>query len=247
MRINHTNRILMNEADGSPGGGAAPATPAAPIAAPTAPETPALTAEAVATIVATAVDTKLKAFENGLFANARKAGLLGKEKSAETPSVSSAAAAPASTGLSADEVEALIEQTRVLTKVQLENKLSDAAVLRMKSALKADKPNDVSTWTASYLADLGLVRTSQESSTPTTSAPAVAIAPNTAPISDRGSPAPTGAVGWRHELQMAGALGMSKAGREQMDAELGAEVARKQRLALANTQLARMQVHVKPQ
>jgi hypothetical protein len=247
MRINHTNRILMNEADGSPGGGAAPATPAAPVAAPTAPETPALTAEAVATIVATAVDTKLKAFENGLFANARKAGLLGKEKPTETPSVSSAAAAPASSGLSADEVEALIEQTRVLTKVQLENKLSDATVQRMKKALKADKPDDVSSWTASYLADLGLVRTSQESSTPTTSAPAVAVTPNTAPISDRGSPAPTGAVGWRHELQMAGALGMSKAGREQMDAELGAEVARKQRLALANTQLARMQVHVKPQ
>jgi hypothetical protein len=117
---------------------------------------------------------------------------------------------------------------------------------------KVQKPADDEQWFAERERRLGLKAatsptTQPVTQTPTTSAPAVAVTPNTAPISDRGSPAPTGAVGWRHELQMAGALGMSKAGREQMDAELGAEVARKQRLALANTQLARMQVHVKPQ
>jgi hypothetical protein len=62
----------MNEADGSPGGGAVVADPAAPSAAPTAPESPALlTADAVANIVSATIEGRLKAFENGLFADAR--------------------------------------------------------------------------------------------------------------------------------------------------------------------------------
>jgi hypothetical protein len=243
----HTKRIYMNEADGSPGN-AAPATPtppapAAPNAAPTAPEQPALTVEAIANIVATTVDTKIKAFENGFFANARKAGLLGKDKSAPDSSATpNATAAPSTTALTEAELDARLEQERVITKAQVENKLSDAAVKRMKSALRTEKPEDVGAWTSAYLADLGLVRTNNESSTTVT--PSAPVLPNTAPISDRGSPAPAGAVGWRYELS--NPIGMSAAARAQMDAELGADKARRMRIEAAQTQAEKMRVTFGP-
>jgi len=239
----NTKRIFMTEEGGSPGGGAVPPVPPAPDAAPKAPEQPApLTADTVATIVATAVDAKLKAFENGLFANARKAGLLGKDKSAPDSSATppASAAAPASTGLTEADLEARLEQERVITRVQVENKLSDAAVKRLKSAMRAEKPDDVSSWTSAYLADLGLVRQA-ESPTPAPSAPVV---PNVAPISDRGSPAPNGAVGWRYELN--NPIGMSAAARAQMDAELGVEKARRMRLDAARNQASTLKVAFGP-
>lgn len=238
MRINQTKRIFMNEADSSSGNGApiAPPAPAAPTAAPTAPEQPApLTADAVATIVAQAVDTKLKAFENGLFANARKAGLLKKD---ETPSAP--AAAPAPTGLTAVEVEQMLERERVVTRVATEHKLTEAQVKRMKGLLAAEKPEDVSGWVSSFVADMGFARPSE----PATPAP-VPVVPSAAPISDRGAPTPNGATGWRFEA--ANPIGMSKESRAAMDAELGAEKARKMRLEAARVQAETLRVVRNPQ
>jgi hypothetical protein len=237
MRINHTNRFLMTEADGSPGGGAAPASPAEPPAEPAAPAPAPVTVDQVKSLMA----ETLNGFKNAMFADMRKAGVLGKEKPAEPSSTPSpSAVAPASTGLTEADLETRLEQERVITKAQVENKLTDAQVKRMKSALRAEKPDDVSTWTTSYLADLGLVRTEPATPTP----PTVPAVPNAAPISDRGSPAPNGAVGWKYELS--NPMGMSSAARAQMDAELGAEKARKMRLEAAQAQAARMQVVINP-
>jgi hypothetical protein len=243
MRINHTKRILMIEADGSPGGGAAPALPAEPPAESAAPApAPAVSLDQVKSLIG----EQLGGFKNGFFAELRKAGLLGKEKSSPdptaTPSASNSAAAPAMTGLTEAELDARLEQERVITKAQVENKLSDAAVKRMKSALRTEKPEDVGAWTSAYLADLGLVRTNNESSTTVT--PSAPVLPNTAPISDRGSPAPAGAVGWRYELS--NPIGMSAAARAQMDAELGADKARRMRIEAAQTQAEKMRVTFGP-
>lgn len=181
------------------------------------------------------VDAKLKAFQNEFFANARKAGLLKKD---EAPAPASAAA-PASTGLTITEVESLLERERVITRVATEHKLTDAQVKRMKGLLAAEKPEDVSGWASSFVTDMGFVRTNAE--TPTTTVP---IAPNAAPISDRGSPAPAGAVGWKYELS--NPIGMSAAARAQMDAELGVDKARKMRLEAARNQASTVRVSVGP-
>jgi hypothetical protein len=188
-------RIFMNEEGASPGGGTTPPAPATPTAAPTAPESP---APSIVDQVANLIDSKLRAFENGFFASARKAGVLGKEKSAPEPTVnptpqSPHAAAPASTGLSAADVESMLEQERVLTRAATEHKLTDAQVKRMKSALKAEKPDDIGTWTSTFLADMGLVKAAPQpvpATAPQTPAPAPAPAarPN---VSDRGGAAPT--------------------------------------------------------
>jgi hypothetical protein len=235
MRINHTKRIFMTEEDGSPGGGAAPLAQPAPIADQPAPESaPNVTPDQVKSWIGEA----LGGFKNEFFANARRAGLLGKEKpTAETPP----SAAPAMTGLTEADLEARLEQERVITRVQVEHKLPDSAVKRMKNALKAERPEDVSAWTSSYLADLGLARTTEPSTPPAAHIPVV---PNAAPISDRGSPAPNGSVGWRYELS--NPIGMSAAARAQMDAELGVEKARKMRLEAARNQAGNLRVAFGP-
>lgn len=226
----------MNEEDGSPGGGAVPPAQPAPTAAPTAPESPPLTAESVATLVASAIDAKLNGFENKLFANARKAGLLKKDEPA-TPAPT--AAAPASTGLSAADVESMLERERVITRVATEHKLTDAQVKRMKGALSAEKPEDVTGWVQSFVTDMGFVRPTE---TPA-NAP-IAVVPNAAPISDRGSPAPNGQVGWKYEFS--NPMGMSKQAIAQMNAELGEEKARRMRLDAARTQAETMRVVINP-
>lgn len=232
----------MNEADGSPGGAAVPATPAeSPAATVTPAPAPAVSLDQVKSLIG----EQLGGFKNGFFAELRKAGLLGKDKSSPDPTATPSAAtpsaaAPAMSGLTEAELDARLEQERVITKAQVENKLSDAAIKRMKSALRAEKPEDVGAWTSAYLADLGLVRT-QESNPAT---PSVPVVPNAAPLSDRGSPAPAGAVGWRYELN--NPIGMSAVSRAQMDAELGVEKARKMRLEAARGQAATMKVAFGP-
>jgi hypothetical protein len=228
-----TKRIYMNEVDSSPGGGSVPPVQPAPAAAPTAPEMPPLTIDAVKTHVA----DQLKAFQNEFFASARKAGLLEKPKNTETP-----AAAPAATvtGLTEADLDARLEQERVVTTARIENKLTESQVKRMRAALKAEKPGDVSTWTAEYLADMGLVRTNAEPQT-TTTTQTVAVTPSAAPISDRGTPAPNGVTGWRYEIAT-NPMGMSASSRAAMNAELGEEKARKQRLDASRDQAQRMQV-----
>ena len=238
MRIYLSKRIFMNEADGSSGNGApaAPSAPPAPAAEPTAPVTPAASTVDISAVV----DAKLKAFQNEFFANARKAGLLKKDESATPAPQPTTSASSAQAGLSMSDVEAMLERERVITRVATEHKLSDAVVKRMKGMIAAEKPDDVSGWVSSFVTDMGLARTSE----PTPATPSPAVVPNTAPLSDRGSPAPNGAVGWRYELN--NPIGMSAAARAQMDAELGVDKARKMRLDAARNQASTMKVAFGP-
>src|SRR3954470_6505152 len=72
------SKFLMSEADASPGGGA-PIVPAVSPASIATPEAPKFLTE-------DKLDEKLKAFQNGFFANARKAGLLKQDpEPAPTP------------------------------------------------------------------------------------------------------------------------------------------------------------------
>lgn len=195
MLINQTKRIYMNEADSSPGNGA-PADPPNPATPPASPAAAPIDVDALVTRLVGAVDERFTTLSNGLFANARKAGLLGKEKPVEHPTPApqpqQAPGAPTpaiATGISMADVELMLEQERVLTRAATEHKLTDAQVKRMKNALKADKPEDVPAWTSTFLADMGLAKSPQPA------APQQAVATPPAParanVSDRGTAAPT--------------------------------------------------------
>lgn len=195
MRINQTKRIYMNEADSSPGNGA-PAAPPDPATPPASPAAAPIDVDALVTRLVGAVDERFTTLSNGLFANARKAGLLGKEKPADpapAPQPPQAPAPPthvAATGISMADVESMLEQERVFTRAATEHKLTDAQVKRMKNALKADKPEDISAWTTTFLADMGLVKSSPPPAAPA-ALPATTPAPAKPNISDRGTAAPS--------------------------------------------------------
>lgn len=235
MRINQLTRFLMNEEDGSPGGGSVPPAPAEPTATPAAVPAPEPTIPV--SQLKSVIGEVFGELRNGIFADLRKAGALKKDEPA-TPA-KQPAAAPASTGLTAAEVEAMLERERVVTRVATEHKLTDAQVKRMKGLLAAERPEDVSGWVSSFVTDMGFVR-AENPATPST--PAL---PSAAPISDRGAAAPAGAVGWRYELN--NPIGMSSASRAQMDAELGAEKGRRMRLDAARKQAESMRVVFGPQ
>jgi hypothetical protein len=237
-----TKRIYMTEADASPGNGApaAPPVPAEPPAAPAAPAPVGVTVDQVKNLMT----EMLAGFKNATFAELRKAGALGKDKSSAestnpSPSVSPTAAAPAPSGLTEAVLEARLEQERVITRVQVENKLTDAQVKRMKTALKVEQPEDAASWASAYLTDLGLVR--QAETAPTQVTPITQPQPNGQPISDKGAPSPGGVVNWEREFAE-NPIGMSPAARGAMDAKHGAEKARKMRLEAAQVQAARIKV-----
>jgi hypothetical protein len=237
MRINHTNRFLMNEEDGSPGGGSAPPAPAEPPATPAAAPAPEPTIPI--SQLKSVIGEVFGELRNGIFADLRKAGALKKDE--PTPPVKQPAAAPASTGLTAAEVQQMLERDRVLTRAEVEHKLTPAQAKRMRSIIEVDGPEDVTGWVSSFVTDMGIART--DTSTPAT--PSTPALPNAAPISDRGAAAPAGAVGWRYELN--NPIGMSTASRAQMDAELGVEKARRMRLDAARKQAETMRVAFGPQ
>lgn len=230
MRINQAKRIYMNEEGASPGGGATPPAPAQPPAPNGAP-----TAEPVVPVsqVKDVITQTFGELKNAFFADLRRSGALGKEKPAETtPNPApqpTAAAAPAPTGLSLTDVEAMLEQERVITRSQLQHGLTDAQVKRMKGALKADRPDDISTWASTYLADMGLAKQTPPTPSPTQVTPPPVPQPSGAPISDKGSPAPGSGSNWNREFAE-NPLNMSAASIASMELELGKEVARKKRV-----------------
>lgn len=226
-------RIFMNEVDAGSGNGAqpAPATPAQPAAQP-ASEAPSIDAikSTVGEMLA-GFRAELTTWKNGFFADARKAGVLKKEEGPppSTPAPQPAAA-PAPTGLTAADVQQMLERDRVLTRAEIEHKLTPAQAKRMRAMLEAERPDDVSGWVSAFMTDMGLVRTQDQQPPVTPQQPAVQ--PNTAPVSDKGSPAPGTASSWQRELAER-PLSMSAAARAAMDAELGERVARQKRIDAA--------------
>lgn len=182
---------LNNEEDASPGGGAPQPMPASPTATEgAAPNPPALSADDVRGM--------LTEFQNGFFANARRAGMLAKEKPA--PATSSTATAPAEVHAAApaardvsSEVEYAVSRMRAFERAAAQAGLNDRQTARMEESLRAVKPENVSEWARGYLEDLGLgkTNTSPPVSQPATLAPAPAVAaqPQASPVrtpSDKG-------------------------------------------------------------
>lgn len=182
---NRLYKMLMNAEGSSPGGGAAPppsGTPPAPSAgsAPTA-----VPMDQVKSLISDAVNQA----QNGVFAKLRKAGVLKGGNDDEGAGGSPPAPPAASAGLSADDVQKLVFRATAFERVAVENKLTDAQRKRMDAALKAENPDDVSSWSTSYLTDMGIVK-APPSPTPNGGAPAPgAGAPRGPSSSDRGGPA----------------------------------------------------------
>lgn len=191
MRINQSlSRILMNEVDASPGGGAAPAAPAEPTAAPTA---PVFDPDALVSRLMGAVEEKLTAHQNATNAALRKAGVFKDKPAGEspTPTQPTTSAPSVQAGLSMADVEAMLERERVITRAATEHKLSDAVVKRMKGMLTAEKPEDVSGWVSSFVADMGLAKAAPAPSSAQPTSQQATPAPAKPNISDRGAAAPT--------------------------------------------------------
>jgi len=187
MLINQAKRIYMNAEDASPGGGAVPTDPPAP-ADQTAPEPKYVTIEQMNA----SLEEKLTAFQNGFFANARKAGLLKKDEPApaQTPAPQPAAA-PASTGLTAVDVQRMLDRNTALTRAEVEHKLNAAQIKRMRTMLEAEKPEDAAEWVNSFVADMGIVKAAPQPTTPATVTTQPATTPAKPNVSDRGTAAPT--------------------------------------------------------
>jgi len=155
----------MNEADSSPGNGA-PAAAAAP-AAPTAnTPAPALDLDTLVARLSGVVDEKIKASQNATHAALRKAGVFKQE--ASEPAPASTPTAPASSGLSATDVEAMLERERVVASRAAKFNLSDVQTGRLKKALAGVGAESFASEADAFLADMGLAKA------PTPAAPVAA-------------------------------------------------------------------------
>jgi hypothetical protein len=140
-------RILMNEQDGSPGGGAA-AVPPAQLPATPAVAQPTLTIEDIKSTIT----NQFTELSNGFFANLRKTGALKTEKPTAQP------AAEAAPGITAADVDMRIARAEALTTLKVQHGISDGAFARMKAAMAAENPADPVTWAISYASDMGLTK-----------------------------------------------------------------------------------------
>lgn len=237
----------MKEEDGSPGGGAAPPpAPAEPQA--TNGATPAEPSVPVSQIKSVMVDAFAE-LRNGLFADLRKAGALGKEKAAPAPeptpepSQSPTAAAPASTGLSAADVQSMLVQERVFARAEAEHKLTDAQMEWMRSALKGTTADELPTKASAFLRSMGIAKGASETQPTTATSPA--HQPSGPPISDKGAPAPGGVNAWQREFSE-NPIGMSPAAVAAMMSEHGAEKARRMIVEAGMRQAERIKLQSKP-
>jgi hypothetical protein len=175
-------KILMNAADGSPGGGAAPAAPAqgAPAQAPAAP--PIDYAELAKQIA----DRVTPTVRDSVFAEARRAGIMPDDKKKKDAAPQGDGAPAPSVGMSHDDVARLVQRTS-----DLEASLSDAGLDPeqkglLRSLFKSTNPDDVGGWVGSTLKALKIGR----SATQQQNGGAPQAQPPQRPASDGGGPAP---------------------------------------------------------
>lgn len=179
-------RILMTEEGSSPGGGAVvPASTSVPTQG--APSAPTVPADQIKGLIAEAFGE----LRNGLFADLRKAGALGKEKApVENPAPpatqqTSGAAAP-SPGLSMADVKGEIERASIAGELAGKHGLTPTQAGHMKNALSGiSDPAAYRAAADSYLTDMGLAKAP-------TAAPA-APAATTAAVASTTAPAPAAA------------------------------------------------------
>lgn len=236
--------ILRNEVDASPGGGAvaAQSQPAASEGAqPAAPVIPPDIIEGAVTKALTAALPKLR---DGIFADLRRDGAFKKDKPAEQPAATAATSAPA-VGLSAADVEAMLERERVIASRAAKFDLNDNAVRRLKSALNGVDVSSLAAEADSFLADLGLAKAPTPQQATTAPAPPQPQPSNAQPISDKGSPVPGGVTDWEREYAEK-PQAMSPAAISAMNAKHGIEKARRMRVERALEMGVGIRVQAKP-
>lgn len=196
MRTFLAKRIFMNEADASPGNGAA--QPTAVSAEPTASQTaPSFDMDSLLARITSVVDERLSASEqrvkNATFAELRKGGHLKQEKapSESAPTSQPTQSAPsAQAGLSMADVEALLERKDVIATRAAKHGLNETQKKRFESAMAGVSRESLQAEADAFLIDMGLVKAAPAPAAPTTSQPATP-APAKPNISDRGSASPT--------------------------------------------------------
>lgn len=222
---------LLEGADGG-GSGAAPPAPA-PAGDPPAPPPAPAPAPASGEITFT---PEQQALVNKLVGKAREEGRSAAK--ATTPAPAQAPTPPsAPEKVTIESLAAQLAETQLrarFDKRAAKRGLDDDAAEDLFELYKAQKPTDDENWFAEREKRLGLKKQSSTSppSQPSTPIQPVVVTPSAAPISDRGSPAPAQPVGWRLELAQ-NPLKMSQGARAAMDAELGVEKARRQRIEAA--------------
>jgi hypothetical protein len=118
--------------------------------------------------------------------------------------------------MSVDEVERIIERNTAFERVTAQANLTEGQRARMMQALKHERPEDVATWSRSYLEDLGLGRQSTTNPIPNGTTAAPTQPPTAAPPSAAGNrvnPITSGGLVdfWRmqaHELEQLGGQGL---------------------------------------
>ena len=157
---------LRNEEGGSPGGGSIPPNGAPP---PSNPPPPAQGSNQpdIAAIVKSVVTETFGELKNGLFADLRKSGALGKGKDDKDPGGSGAPAAganppaatqqqnPSPTALSAEDVNRMMERRDALHSA-IPSHIPVGARQRMLKDFARDNPDDPVVWAKGYLSDFGL-------------------------------------------------------------------------------------------
>lgn len=188
--------FLRNEEGASPGGGT-PAPAPAPAPANGAAAAPAITADLLREALAPVMTEMRTEIRNGVFAELRKAGALGKEKPNAEPAAPAPAAAPAPSGPTLAEIERTVE-TKLVVQQMLADGLTESQVGYLKAAIEHSKPDNIIAFARSWRADLGLAKAPTQpvsqpatAQTPSASAPAQGATP-AAPIKapNLGAPAP---------------------------------------------------------
>lgn len=169
-------RMLMNSQpdDGSPGGGAPDGTgaPSAPAQGAAAPDVLGQVKELIA--------GEMKGIRDGIFADLRRSGALGKEKQPE------AAQPSGDRPLTAADVERISRREREFGR--LTSGLTDDQAALMERLYRAERPDDADlpTWVRTTRTTLGFDR---QGGVPTHNQPRNLAAPTGPPVSDAGSPA----------------------------------------------------------
>lgn len=181
-------KMLLNAADsggasGAGGGNAAPAAGASPAQGTPAPSVPSLDQ------IKGLIGEQVGELKNGLFAEFRRSGLLGKDKAGDDGKAGAGAAGAGTSpapGLTSADVDKLVNRATAFERIATETKLTDSQRKRMDAAMRAENPDDVAGWSKSYLEDLGIVKAATANPQPNTQSSG-ALRPGLG-SSDRGAP-----------------------------------------------------------
>ena len=238
-------RVFRNQEGASPGGGA-PAAPAEPDASTgtAAPAAPALTPDLLKSMIAEAVAGIGTEVKNGVFAELRRAGALKQDKPASTPTSEPAPPSPSApqAGISAADMKAFVERTRTIERMAAKNEWTDAQLRRAESAMASVPIESLAQELTSFATEMNLVKSEQKPQPVNSTNVTQQLPASTGqPISDKGSPAPGGVLDWEREFADK-PHAMSKAARDRMDAKLGVDKARAERVRATMERFGDMRV-----